>query len=177
MKTRTILMLALSAMLIMSCSREAIEAPITDTADLEMNFSNDGTKAPTTIKIFMEGFGTMKMVKPTECLGLNQVEMEGMSQELQLGRFKTITRNCTDFGKQNYIKGMHISMESGDKLYFESEVSGIDDEGKWYNYVYVGGTGKYKDVKGEIKYHSSSNGAILDYKNHGEGYLIFPDGF
>lgn len=177
MKKQEILMLVLCAMMFTGCSRDSIEEPEIETTNLEMNRSNFGTDLPNRQEVVMEESGTYQMVRPTACnptgVALYQMDMEGINSDWLLGDFKTTKTNCTNLKTRNFIEGKHVSVGSGDTLFFYSEKSGNDGLSDWSMYTYTGGTGKFEGVTGEVKFYVMPAGAG-QYKVRGEGYLSFP---
>lgn len=168
MKTQQLFMLTLSAMVIMGCSKDALDEPVIELTDLEMNRSGINETRVESQNFIITGQGTYVMVKPEFCEDLNQLMMEGTSRHGLLGEFNTFMRKCTDFREQNIIRGRHV-MKNGDELLFYSNISGTDRHGNWSLYIYEGGTGKFMNATGEVRmYHIENHGS---YKNYGEGRL------
>jgi len=175
MKTKMLIMLALSAMIFLGCSRDALDDPMIEAADLEMNLNDENTKMDRmTLAIQMKGYGTMEVVKPFSCMRLDQINMEGVSKELSLGEFKTTITNCTNFLDEDYLKGRHFTATG--ELYFYSEKFHEDKESKWYAIYFDGGTGKFQGAVGEMKIYIDGkwDDALRGtYSYYGDGYLEF----
>lgn len=176
MKTRIFIMLALSAMIVMSCSKESLtEDNLIETSDLKMNQQSVDAKKPKPHAFKVKGFGTLEIIKESECSGLNQVEMVGQTVESSLGSFKTFARKCTNFNNKNYIKGMHVA-GNGDELHFYSEESGENNNSNYNVYIYYGGTGLFEGASGKVQifsvetYQTALNGT---YESSGKGTLTY----
>lgn len=162
MKTRNIFVLALVAMIFLGCSKESLVDPQTEITELEMNQLNSDTK--TAVKIYpfhLKGIGKFKVVEPAECRSNGQINLVAETKEIGLGNFKTIWKNCTDFRESHLINGMHIALndvsKKGDEIYFYSDESGKDMIGNYYLIIYNGGTGRFANAKGEIKFYYQEN--------------------
>ncbi|NND52293.1 MAG: hypothetical protein HKN54_07795 [Flavobacteriaceae bacterium] len=175
MKTRIILTLALSTMIFLGCNRDSLDDPIDEIRQVEMNQANFDSKAVTNTQAFhIKGIGDFEVVKPIECRSNGQINLEGRSKEANLGQFRTIWKNCTDFRESNLIKGMHI--QKGDELHFYSDRSGKDMNGNYYVIIYTGGTGKFAKAKGMMKLYHRETWITTDkgtYYNEGKGTLRY----
>jgi hypothetical protein len=176
MKTRTFIILTLSAMIVMSCSKEPLlDETSNEALEQKMQQQNIDGKKPKPHPFNITGFGSFELLKESQCKGLDHIEMNGQTTEAKLGTFKTKARKCTNFNDVNYIKGTHQTA-AGDELYFYSEESGEDGSGQFNIIIYYGGTGLFKNASGKIKVYSAETFETSlsgTYKIGGKGTLTY----
>ena len=176
MKTRSILIIALSAIMFAGCTAESpLNEPTTDLTKNQQDVTMD-VRVNQPIEFY--GFGDMTLIKPGPlnlCEKLTQIDCSGITNENILGRFRTVARVCTDNEKDHLVEGSHIFQFKGDELFFYSNEWGVDDGGQiWMIYEYYNGSGRFEGATGTVTVYetttwTSSTKGI--YTNHGTGTL------
>jgi hypothetical protein len=176
MKTRNILIIALSAIMFAGCTAESLlNEPTTDLTKNQEELTNE---VRVVNPFEFNGFGDMVLIKPGSlnlCEKLNQIDCNGITSENILGRFKTVTRICTDNENTHMLEGSHIFQRKGDELFFYSNKWGIDESGQvWMIYEYYAGSGRFEGTTGMVKVYENriwTTATRGTYSNHGEGTL------
>ena len=176
MKTRNILIIAISAIMLAGCTAESpLNEPTTDL----INNQEELTTEVRVIQSFeFNGFGDMILIKPGSlnlCEKLNQIDCNGITNENILGRFKTVTRICTDNENTYMLEGSHIFQRKGDELFFYSNKRGVDESGQvWMIYEYYAGSGRFEGATGTATVYENATwitATHATYTNHGSGIL------
>ena len=172
MKTKLISLVLLSLLLTTGCSVDSIEEPIIEIGKIDEKaaiFDNN-------FGFSFREYGEFELVDPKYCTDLDQVMMKGSGKSESFpDSFLSSMTLCTDFSTNNKIEG-YIKMGNGDQLFYYVDESGSDAKGRWFIYVYKGGTGQFSKAHGkamvytDMQFKTSVHGI---YKSSGEGYLKY----
>ncbi len=170
MKTKLLVISLFTCFMIFNCSVEEV-----NTGEFEQDpIDNIQTSKLATHKFSMKESGSIVNVKPQDCDSEGQYVLTGHAVIQNFGEFKTYAIQCTDFGINNYLKGW-FDDGNNNILYFYSEKTDQDSNGRYYQYHFIGGTGKFAEVTGEINVYINENfnGSSGVYSKHAEGSIDF----
>ncbi len=169
MKSRLIIVL-LGILMIMGCSYDQIDDPLIEEALSDMKISDD-TMVVTPIR-FIEN-GKFKVVPSKDCSSLEMYYLSGNFRTSIWGQVKTRTYLCTDNIKENTLNGV-MWLESGSKIFYESELTEEDSKGPYYVYIINGGTGLYENATGKFNVYFGrvhENKIMGSYRHAAEGFI------
>ncbi|MBT8253678.1 MAG: hypothetical protein HKN00_10155 [Flavobacteriaceae bacterium] len=165
MKARLIVTL-LAVWLIMGCSLDSIDDPISKRADLERTL---------TMMIQYEEYGKFKIIESKECPDLNKHLLYGEFKHKDLGRVATWATLCTDYQLDNYLDGK-FTLENGEEIYYSSTVTEEDALGRFYVCNIKGGTGRYFNATGKLVIYTEMYPDFkvhMGYRHLGEGVIAY----
>lgn len=159
MNSRFIILL-LSMLMIVGCSYDQIDDPLIEEAISEKTISDEAMMIK---PIQFYESGKFKVDPSKECPSLEMYYLSGSFWNSELGHVKTQTLLCTDKKKQNTLNGV-MCLDSGFKIFYESEITEEDSSGLFYVYKINGGTGLYENATGKLNVHFQ-----MDYENNIKG--------
>lgn len=157
-------------MFFVGCSNESIDN-INESIDNSVFERSAIKQRPFKVK----GAGSFYAVPPTACENLVQIFIDGEGTGSHVGRFEVEITYCTDFQLINLITGT-MTAANGDKLYFTSDTSGVDENGSYSDYIFNGGSGRFEFVTGEFRLYGIQNfdsPTSGTYTNSGSGFLSY----
>ncbi len=184
MKLKLFLLSVFSAILFLGCSTDNQEEFFNDSSNSKLSEHNVEAKVVTR-PFKVKGSGTFSFISfpPTEeCGSFLQYLIEGQGNATHLGLFTVTITYCTDFGANHFLTGTQVAA-NGDELHFYSIGFGQDEQGQWTDYFYDGGTGRFKNVTGDMRLYGVTEFTDFDpvtgipmagvYSNYGTGTLTY----
>ncbi|MBT8308763.1 MAG: hypothetical protein HKO72_05725 [Flavobacteriaceae bacterium] len=142
----SILLLATGLILLTGCSTEPISSQLQEDAMLIDNETDDRDPV---FEISFQESGQVRMLPNGECDDLENVKLEGFTNQTVFGKFTTNTRMCTDFQDIYNLKGAH-TLPNGDRINFTVDSWMVEGVYIKFVYTYDGGSGAFDGATGEL---------------------------